>query len=215
MFKIIKSIFKCIFGIIKGIVNKFKNIIAEKKYNDFEFERVTFGSYPQNDPKVAEPIEWLVIRRLDDVVLLMSDKILHTMPFDLDSSNYSTSLVHDWLNGEFFNVAFSESEKERMGRLTGENDKVAILNQEDVMKYLPAQSLRPREVTNVAKRNKKASRKKESAYRSWMLRSPSDKYQPMPAIQLVDHKGKISPMPISSKVPIPWGVVPIILILES
>lgn len=203
----------CVIGIIKKIVKKVKISSAEKKYGNMQFEKISFGSYPQSDPKTAEPIEWLVLKKQNGKAILMSDKILHSMVFAADDSDYSKSDVRNWLNGAFYNTAFSEEEKSRL--VSVDCDKVTLLSYETVKELLPAPSLRIRQVTEVAKRVKHAHYKKKAKTGSWMLSSSSDALKYMPAIQIVGGKGEIDPMPISAKAPILWGVVPVIIIQIS
>lgn len=75
---------------------------------------ITFGRYPQNKEKVPEPIEWLVLQR-------SSDTLLVTSKYALESRRYN-SLWHvlhpwqrcelrSWLNDKFFQTAFNTHEQ--------------------------------------------------------------------------------------------------------
>lgn len=196
------------FGLIKKIIKVAKRNSAEKKYGNMKFEKMFFGTYPQNDPKTADPIEWLILKTENGKALLLSNKVLHIMWFDKNSSDFAKSDVRNWLNGQFYSTAFSETEKSRMVSVSGLNDKVGLLSYEEVTQALPAESLRQRPITNVVKRFKKGFNKK-TGMGNWMLRTSSDYYKPMPAIQVVGPKGEIDPMP--SNVP-GYGVVPAIII---
>lgn len=196
------------FGIIKKIIRKVKRNSAEKKYGNLKFEKITFGSYPQSDPKVAEPIEWLILKSENNKALLLSDKVLHIMWFDKESSDFEKSDVYNWLNGHFYNTAFSETEKSRMENVIGTNAKVSLLSYKEVTEALPAESLRRRPITNVVKRFKKGFDKK-TGMGNWMLRTPSNRYKNMPAIQVVGPKGDIDPLGVNLPC---YGVVPAIII---
>lgn len=197
------------FGITKKIIKTIKRNSAEKKYGNLKFEKIQFGTYPQSDAKTAEPIEWLVLKKENGKALLLSDKVLHSMRFDADSSDFARSEVCNWLNGHFYKNAFSETEKLRIETLSGANVKVSLLSYEEATEALPAESLRRRPVTNVVKRMKLAGYNKKTGMGNWMLRTPSNKYKPTAAIQIVGVKGEIDLLPVN----VPgYGVVPAIII---
>ena len=76
---------------------------------------VTLGSYEQDNDLSdgAEPIEWLVLAREDEKLLLLSRYALDCMPFNgsdgLTAWDYSSILP--WLNDTFYTSAFSAPEK--------------------------------------------------------------------------------------------------------
>ena len=75
---------------------------------------VSFGTYPQtkagND---ATPIEWLVLARDGDKALLISRYGLDAQPYNTDytSVTWETCTLRTWLNGTFYNKAFSSAEQ--------------------------------------------------------------------------------------------------------
>ena len=75
---------------------------------------VSFGTYPQtkagND---ATPIEWLVLARDGDKALLISRYGLDAQPYNKDytSVTWETCTLRTWLNGTFYNKAFSSAEQ--------------------------------------------------------------------------------------------------------
>ena len=75
---------------------------------------VTFGTYPQtkagND---ATPIEWLVLARDGNKALLISRYGLDAQPYNTDytSVTWETCTLRTWLNGTFYNKAFSSAEQ--------------------------------------------------------------------------------------------------------
>jgi hypothetical protein len=76
---------------------------------------VAFGSFPQSSVSdVAEPIEWRVLDRADDAVLLLSERILecrryHSEPIE---TTWRDCDLRAWLNGEFFGAAFGDAAHE-------------------------------------------------------------------------------------------------------
>ena len=90
---------------------------------------VLFGSYPQGliTSQEKTPIEWLVLERDGSRMLLISKYALDALPFmryDYDPMtvvSWQTSLLRNWLNSEFLNIAFDDGEI-RMLERTAIND---------------------------------------------------------------------------------------------
>lgn len=90
---------------------------------------VTFGAYEQdgNIFNGPEPIEWYVINNADGAAMLYSVYCLDCQPYhndtyDLDSVNWNSCSLKNWLNNDFYNDAFSEEEKQYLplSLVTGE-----------------------------------------------------------------------------------------------
>lgn len=87
---------------------------------------VTFGTYPQtkagND---ATPIEWLVLARGGDKALLISRYALDAQPYNKDytSVTWETCTLRTWLNGTFYNKAFSSAEQAAILTTNVDNSK--------------------------------------------------------------------------------------------
>ncbi len=81
-----------------------------------QMDTVTFGSYPQSDASgnTKEPIEWIVLDRQGDKAFLLSKYILDCKDYNNHGENctWETCSLRNWLNSIFYNVAFSNSEKE-------------------------------------------------------------------------------------------------------
>ncbi|MBO5326519.1 MAG: hypothetical protein J6A84_00180 [Clostridia bacterium] len=62
----------------------------------------------------VEPIAWRILSMKDGSALIMCDSIIENMPFNSGSGNdnYADSTVRTWLNGDFFNIAFSATAQE-------------------------------------------------------------------------------------------------------
>lgn len=76
---------------------------------------ITFGSYEQdNDTSNGkEEIEWLVLDKQDDKILVISKYALDCHSYnDNDSAvTWETCTLRAWLNDNFYNSAFNETEK--------------------------------------------------------------------------------------------------------
>ena len=112
------------------------------------------GAYDQdgNLDNGAEPIEWIVIADSEDRLLLLSDKVLDQKVFNegYDATNWETSSVRKWLNGDFYNAAFNDEEKTiiedyvtvpgDVSAGTGDvTDKVFLLSNEEAEAYIGAE----------------------------------------------------------------------------
>ena len=78
---------------------------------------VFMGSWPQSGGK-PEPVEWLVVEKFSDrAVCVISKYVLDAKAFcdgkDMADS-WSGSTLRSWLNGEFYEKAFSDAEKRRI-----------------------------------------------------------------------------------------------------
>jgi len=87
---------------------------------------VTFGTYPQTKAgKDATPIEWLVLARDGDKALLISRYGLDAQPYNKDhtSVTWETCTLGTWLNGTFYNKAFSSAEQAAILTTNVDNSK--------------------------------------------------------------------------------------------
>ena len=78
---------------------------------------VFFGAYPQGKDGVQKtPIEWLVLEKEDDRILVVSRYGLDLLPFhkyDLPT-RWEDSSIREWLNSEFPKAAFTPEEQARI-----------------------------------------------------------------------------------------------------
>ena len=76
---------------------------------------VTLGHYEQDNDTAngMEEIEWRVLDITDGRALLISRYALDCRPYDegTDAVTWETSGIREWLNNEFYNTAFGESER--------------------------------------------------------------------------------------------------------
>ena len=88
---------------------------------------VTLGKYPQSTEGHIETLSWIVIKEVDDRVLLLCEKCIDTAPFDdvkntfdCDHFTWHDSYIRRWLNTTFFDCAFTEDEKKQLVTYTYE-----------------------------------------------------------------------------------------------
>ena len=95
---------------------------------------VSFGHYEQDNnlKNGSEEIEWRVLEKRSDSLLLISKYILDVQPYhaSLREINWGDSTLRIWLNHDFYNAAFSEQEQTLI------NGDLYILSEENVYKYL-------------------------------------------------------------------------------
>lgn len=149
-------------------------------------ETVFFGSYEQdNDTSNGkENIEWLVLAKQDNKILVISNKALDCKPYNdakYEKVTWETCTLRKWLNNSFINSAFSAEEKAKIPTVTVSADKnpqystdpgnatqdqVFLLSISEAEKYFSSNSARDCEATAYAVAN--------GAERNclWWLRSP-------------------------------------------
>ncbi len=76
-------------------------------------DHITFGSYPQKKGGRPEPIEWLVLNVHEGKAIIVSAFGLDVIPYNEVRSNvaWKDSTLRQWLNVEFYRLAFSENER--------------------------------------------------------------------------------------------------------
>ena len=112
---------------------------------------INFGKYYKNNNTELEQIEWRVIAKENDKMLLMSRYGIEYMPFnEVDKGiTWETSTLRKWLNEDFYNLAFNDIEKKSIiknltkidtgsGGNSGRDtyDYVTLLSHKDLIDYL-------------------------------------------------------------------------------
>ena len=118
--------------------------ISEAEQGDL----VLFGSYEQdnNSDNGKEAIEWIVLSRTDDELMLLSRYGLDCKAYNesKDKTSWKSCTLRGWLNDTFYNTAFSQDEMKKIktqklknlagGKAQKETeDKVFILSYEDAL----------------------------------------------------------------------------------
>ncbi|MBR5995094.1 MAG: hypothetical protein IK026_00710 [Eubacteriaceae bacterium] len=151
---------------------------------------VIFGSYEQNNNTSdgKEEIEWLVLAREGDRVLLISRYALDYQSYNSwKSVTWEKCSLRKWLNGTFINNAFSTNEQAIIQRTTvtadknpqyntspgnSTTDKVFLLSIKEANKYFSSDKARQCEPTAYCK---SAGAFKDYQFNcNWWLRSPGD-----------------------------------------
>ena len=150
-------------------------------------DEVIFGSYEQdNKGDEAEDIEWIVLDKEDDRLLLLSKYILDAKPYDgreereleLVGTTWETCTIREWLNSDFLKEAFSDEEKALIYITEIDNswdfydvtggkntqDQIFLLSRSEASDYLKSITLRMCGPTAYAK--------SLGAYLDWWLRTP-------------------------------------------
>ena len=101
----------------------YKFLLKNSKVGDI----VYFGTYEQdNDTSNGkENIEWLVLAKENNRVLVISDKALDCQTYNssITSVTWETCTLRKWLNNDFINAAFSDDEKAMIPTVTVSADK--------------------------------------------------------------------------------------------
>ena len=111
---------------------------------------IVFGTYEQDNDSAdgAEPIEWIVLEKNGDSLLLISKYALECRPFhDVNEEvTWETCSLRSWLNDTFYYTAFTEEEQAAILLTTlppytdgapETQDKVFILSYQEIDKYWP------------------------------------------------------------------------------
>ena len=99
---------------------------------------VTYGTYYYDSFDLTGdkiPIEWLVLKKEGNQVMLMSKYLLACKKYSLnESESWNNSYLREWLNGSFYEDAFSEKEQENIS--WNSLGKVYILSVDELEMYL-------------------------------------------------------------------------------
>ncbi len=93
---------------------------------------ISFGSYEQDNDKTngAEEIEWLVLEKQEDKVLVISKYALDCQQYnkEYEAITWEKCTLRSWLNNEFLAAAFSETERAIIPTVTVSADKNSDYN---------------------------------------------------------------------------------------
>ncbi len=197
--------------------------VAEKE------DIVSFGHFEQdNDPSNGpEPIQWIVLDKVDGQLLLMSVSCLKGMAYNTATFTpvtWETSSLRVWLNEKFLSSAFTEEEKALISTVLNENpnhsivetpggrdtrDQIYVLCERDTVIYLSSpddwEAIGKATATEYAKAN--GLQTDEEGNASWWLRSPG-MYEYI--AQFVDQNGKPYTNGASTDIDYLCGVRPVL-----
>lgn len=163
----------------------------EKNKNAQVGDYVFFGSYEQdnNISNGKEDIEWLVLDKQDDRVLVVSKYALDCKPYneEYEDVTWETCTLRGWLNDEFINAAFTEEEKATIPTVTvtadanpdystdpgnDTEDRVFLLSINEANEYFSSDDERACQPTDYAVAN--GVWESEFGNCWWWLRSPGN-----------------------------------------
>ena len=143
-----------------------KQIVAEEKTstNSNPFinakvgDYVNFGNYPQTAECEEKPIEWQVLAKEENKMLVLSKYGLDAKRFDDDSNDWKNSEIRQWLNSDFYNKVFTEKEKKYISPSNlsdvGTSDNVFLLSKEEAETYFANDDARRCKPTEYAVKNR-------------------------------------------------------------
>lgn len=163
---------------------------------------LALGAFPQSEAGESAPIGWDIIyqppgSRHDKEALVISHYILAPMAFDTGGDwNYKESSIRKWLNGDFYNNAFTEDEKAKIHTSDVDNsadstsdstnqyvcedtkDKVFLLSYMEATTAYKSDEERKAYATNYAVKQGLECRENTNNSSDWWLRS-ADPEQPI------------------------------------
>lgn len=170
----------------------YKEYMAEKIKSTQAGDYIKFGSYEQDNNKEngKEEIEWLVLNNGHHQLLLISKYGLVPMSYEFPcmGGTWENSEIRDWLNNDFLNSAFSESQKKLISTTTittkinppydtvlndTTQDKIFMLSTAEANRYFTSDSERQCKPTEYAIVQGACVNKKSGNCR-WLLRSPGN-----------------------------------------
>ena len=163
---------------------KFEKVV-EKQYK--VGDTVSFGRYPQDEDGGVKPIEWTVMKKEENKVLLLSKYVLDERPYNkkFEEVTWETSDIRRWLNSDFYTTAFNDIEQSKIANTlvrtennpeygtAGGNDtedKVFLLSIEEVESFFINDGERKAKTTKYAE--KACFLMNDERYAWWWLRSP-------------------------------------------
>ena len=154
---------------------------SQKKDKNPEYkvgETIEFGNYPQDKDGTEKPIEWIVMKKEGNQVLLLSKYVLDAKPYneELEDVTWETSDIRQWLNNEFYTTAFNKTEKAKIQTSLIKNeyndteDKVFLLSEKEAETLFSNDDERIANPTGYAEKSGVYVNEKKVAV--WWLRSP-------------------------------------------
>lgn len=111
---------------------------------------ITFGSYEQDNNLAngKEPIEWLVLAKQGDKVLVISKYAIDRQVYSetWTGMTWKNCALRSWLNNKYLNTAFTSSERSRIQTTVTDpdgstKDKVFLLSVDEALKYFGSENI--------------------------------------------------------------------------
>ena len=163
---------------------------SQKKDNNPDYkigETIEFGNYPQDKDGTEKPIEWIVMKKEGNQVLLLSKYVLDAKSYnkEWEDVTWETSDIRQWLNNEFYTTAFNKAEKAKIQTSLTKNednskfgtsggndteDKVFLLSKKEAKTLFSNNEERIAKATEYAEKSGVYVNEEKAAW--WWLRSP-------------------------------------------
>lgn len=118
----------------------------KKRHSPKLGDSLYFGSYWQDNDTAnkKKPIEWIVLDRQNDKLLLVSKYAVDCMPYNKSytSTTWEQCTLRAWLNVTFLKIAFSSTEISKIVTMGKLEEKVFVLSIAETEKYFPDKQLR-------------------------------------------------------------------------
>lgn len=126
-----------------GLSNpRIKDAIPTISHKMATWDCIYFGNYWQNDTNgdgVAdqnddkEPIKWRVLEVNGDDAFLLADQNLDAQPYNQEREvvTWETCTLRSWLNDDFYNTAFNDTEQNAIKTTDIEGDTIYLLSYDD------------------------------------------------------------------------------------
>ena len=136
-----------------------------------------FGEYEQDkNGDFKSPIEWKILKKEKDRILMISKYALDAKPYNTTAANvtWEDCSLRKWLNGTFFESAFSQDEQGliEVTSIESSQDKVFLLSRTEAQSYFKTDE--ERQVRNTKYAVEKCDDKYYAKCCFWWLRSQTD-----------------------------------------
>lgn len=154
-------------------------------------DTINFGTYEQDDDisNGKEIIEWIVLAKQNNRLFVISRYAIDARPYNAEQkeATWETCSLRQWLNTEFLDSAFSDSEKAMIAAVTvsaeknpeyitspgkSTQDKVLLLSIAEAERYFTSNDARACEPTAYAESNGASPAGNGNCW--WRLRTPGD-----------------------------------------
>lgn len=186
-------------------IQKLENLRRKKIKKAKSGDTVYFGRYPEEVLKGHEMVEWIVLDKKKNKLLLLSKHCPGEELFDVTMDNegvWENSSIRNWLNSEFLTETFADDERKAISKSKIKNyslddsgkeidnsstkDSVFFLSVEEVKRYFPEET--DRKASRIKPR---ASAVETGGFCEWMLRTGYETSYDNDRVVYVDKHGII------------------------
>lgn len=136
---------------VSSTVDIESNVLTTKNPPTYIGEIIKFGKYEQDNDMSngKESIEWRVLDVKGNNVLIITKDLLEYIPFNTgsESVNWNTCTLHQWLNKDFLQMAFSSDEINKILYNSDLNAKLFLLSASEIENYFSSETDRVSHLT--------------------------------------------------------------------